>query len=98
MNRRKLIKNDPLGGLLSPTVLDLNAFLVTQNNKQYKFKDNINHMAGRNKIGKDQELNYAAIIKAILAKSFKGYVAQEFIAKSKNKIKLLLEAIAICDI
>lgn len=53
---------------------------------------------GRNEIGIDQELFYPAIMKAILATEYKGFVAQEFMAKAKNKEKSLKEAIAICDV
>jgi hydroxypyruvate isomerase len=53
---------------------------------------------GRNEIDDSQELYYPAIMKAIVATGFKGYVAQEFIAISKNKSKALEKAIQICDI
>lgn len=53
---------------------------------------------GRNEIGNEQELFYPAIMKAILATGYKGFVAQEFIAKAKNKAKSLDEAVAICDV
>ena len=53
---------------------------------------------GRNEIGNEQELFYPAIMKAILATGYKGFVAQEFIAKAKNKAKSLEEAVAICDV
>jgi hydroxypyruvate isomerase len=36
---------------------------------------------GRNEIDETQELNYPAIMKAILDTGYKGYVAQEFIPK-----------------
>jgi hydroxypyruvate isomerase len=53
---------------------------------------------GRNEIDVTQELYYPAIMKAILGTGFKGFVAQEFIATSKNKAKSLEEAIAKCDV
>lgn len=53
---------------------------------------------GRNEIDENQELNYAAIMKAIVQTGFKGYVAQEFIPKNPNKMDSLRKAIAICDI
>jgi hydroxypyruvate isomerase len=53
---------------------------------------------GRNEIDDSQELYYPAIMKAIAATGFKGYVAQEFMAVSKNKNKALEKAIQICDI
>jgi hydroxypyruvate isomerase len=53
---------------------------------------------GRNEIDDSQELYYPAIMKAIATTGFKGYVAQEFMAISKNKNKALEKAIQICDI
>ncbi|WP_413998371.1 hydroxypyruvate isomerase family protein [Flavobacterium sp. W1B] len=53
---------------------------------------------GRNEIDENQELNYPAIMKAIVQTGFTGYVAQEFIPKNPNKIDSLRKAIAICNI
>ena len=53
---------------------------------------------GRNEIDETQELYYPAIMKAIHATGFKGYVAQEFIPKAVDKIDSLRKAIQICDI
>ncbi len=53
---------------------------------------------GRNEIDASQELNYAAIMKAITKTGYKGSVAQEFIPTSNSKINSLLEAFKICDI
>jgi len=53
---------------------------------------------GRNEINDSQELNYPAIMKAIVAVGFKGYVAQEFIPKAKNKLASLRECVQICDV
>lgn len=53
---------------------------------------------GRNEIDDTQELFYPAIIKAIVATGFKGYVAQEFIPKYADKLKSLRDAVNICDV
>jgi hydroxypyruvate isomerase len=53
---------------------------------------------GRNEIDETQELYYPAIMKAILQTGFKGYVAQEFIPKQKDKIASLSNAVKICDV
>ena len=68
-----------------------------------KYKDYINHfhtagVPGRNEINETQELFYPAIMRAIVATGFKGYVAQEFIPTYDDKIAALKEAIAICDV
>ena len=53
---------------------------------------------GRNEIDETQELYYPAIMKAIHATGYKGYVAQEFIPKAVDKIDSLRKAVQICDI
>lgn len=56
---------------------------------------------GRHEIDETQELNYPAIMKAIVDTGFKGYVAQEFIPSGKtnnDKILALKKAIQICDV
>jgi hydroxypyruvate isomerase len=53
---------------------------------------------GRNEIDETQELNYPAIMKAILDTGFKGYVAQEFIPKREDKIASLKQGVQICDV
>jgi hydroxypyruvate isomerase len=56
---------------------------------------------GRHEIDEMQELFYPAIMKAIVATGYKGYVAQEFIPTGKeksDKTAALKKAIKICDI
>jgi hydroxypyruvate isomerase len=62
------------------------------------------HTAGvpdRHEIDETQELFYPAIMRAIYATGYDGYVAQEFISSKKDpqdKIESLRKAIQICDI
>ena len=53
---------------------------------------------GRNEIDDTQELNYPAIMKAILATGFKGHVAQEFIPKRPDALASLKQGVDICDV
>jgi hydroxypyruvate isomerase len=52
---------------------------------------------GRNEIDETQELNYAAIMRAIVATGYKGHVAQEFIPKREPLVSLK-QAVQICDV
>jgi hydroxypyruvate isomerase len=68
-----------------------------------EFKDCIGHyhtagVPGRNEIDSTQELNYPAIMKTILETGFDGYVAQEFIPRSKDPMASLQQAVTICDV
>ncbi|MEJ7644510.1 MAG: TIM barrel protein [Chryseolinea sp.] len=68
-----------------------------------KYQKYISHyhtggVPGRNEIDDTQELNYPAIMKAIVETGFKGHVAQEFIPKRDDKIASLRQGITICDV
>jgi hydroxypyruvate isomerase len=53
---------------------------------------------GRNEIDSTQTLDYPKIMRAIADSGFTGYVGQEFIAKRRDALKSLEEAVAICDV
>jgi hydroxypyruvate isomerase len=69
-------------------------------------KDNYQYIAhyhtagvpGRHEIDDSQELNYPAIMRAILDTGFTGYVAQEFIPLNTDKAGSLKDAVRICDV
>ena len=69
----------------------------------YKYHRNIGHyhtggVPGRHEIDETQELNYPAIMRAIVKTGYKGYVAQEFIPLQKNKLESLQKGVIICDV
>jgi len=53
---------------------------------------------GRNEIDETQELNYPAIIKAILETGYTGFIGQEFIPKRDDKIGSLKQGVEICSV
>jgi hydroxypyruvate isomerase len=53
---------------------------------------------GRNEIDDTQELNYPAIMRAIKATGFTGFVAQEFVPKRKPPLDSLRAAVKICNV
>ena len=72
-----------------------------QDNFQYFGHYHTGGVPGRHEIDESQELYYPAIMKAILATGYKGYVAQEFIPTGKDnssKIASLKKAVHICDV
>ena len=69
-----------------------------QDNYQYLGHYHTGGVPGRHEIDESQELYYPAIMKAIVATGFKGYVAQEFIPKKQDKLASLKQAIDICDV
>jgi hydroxypyruvate isomerase len=53
-------------------------------------------VSGRNEIDNIQKINYAAIIKTIVATGYARYVYREFIPKNDH-MGSLRDAISICD-
>ncbi len=52
---------------------------------------------GRNEIDDTQEINYPAVMRAIVKTGYKGFVGQEFIP-TRDKMASLNEAVRICDV
>ena len=69
-----------------------------QNNHQYFGHYHTAGVPGRHEIDDSQELYYPAIMRAIAATGFEGYVAQEFIPTSDDPIASLVKAVEICDV
>ena len=67
-------------------------------NHQYLAHYHTAGVPGRHELDELQELNYPAIMKAILATGFKGYVAQEFIPLKADKVASLRHAVELCDV
>jgi hydroxypyruvate isomerase len=66
------------------------------------YKDVIGHyhtggVPGRNELDVKQELNWPAIVEAIIDTGYTGYMAHEFIPK-RDPITSLREAITLCDV
>ena len=67
------------------------------------YKEYIGHyhtagVPGRGELDETQELNYPAIVKAIVETGFQGYLAQEFIPTWPDKVKALRHAVRVCDV
>lgn len=53
---------------------------------------------GRNELDDTQELNYPAIMKAVVKTGYKGFVGQEFVPSQADKLESLRKCIQICDV
>ena len=68
-----------------------------------QYKDVIAHYhtagnPGRAELDATQEINYPAVMQAILATGYRGFVAQEFIPTWPDKIEALRHAAKVCDV
>jgi len=67
-----------------------------------QYKDYIGHyhtagVPGRNELDDNQEINYPAVMRAIVETGYKGFVAQEFIP-TRDPVQSLREAVELCDV
>jgi hydroxypyruvate isomerase len=69
-----------------------------RDNHQYIGHYHTAGVPGRHEIDDQQELNYPAIMRAIVATGYKGYVAQEFMPAKSDKLLSLKEAVLLCDV
>jgi hydroxypyruvate isomerase len=53
---------------------------------------------GRCELDDNQELNYTAIMRAVVEAGYRGYVAQEFIPTWDDKLGALRHAVQLCDV
>jgi hydroxypyruvate isomerase len=53
---------------------------------------------GRHEIDETQELNYPAIMRAIVATGFTGYVSQEFVPTKADRLASLEACVRLCDV
>ena len=68
-----------------------------------QYKDVIGHYhtagnPGRAELDDNQEINYPAVMRAIVKTGYKGFVAQEFIPTWKDKPAALRHAAMVCDV
>jgi hydroxypyruvate isomerase len=79
-------------------IMEGDVIATIKKRQQYIAHYHTGGVPGRNEIDETQELNYPAIMKAIVETGFKGYVAQEFVPKREDKIGSLRQGVTICDV
>jgi hydroxypyruvate isomerase len=67
-------------------------------NHQYIAHYHTAGVPGRHELDDSQELNYPAIMRAIKATGFQGFVAQEFMPRQADKLASLRQAVQLCDV
>ncbi len=69
-----------------------------QKNHQYLGHFHTGGVPGRNEIDDTQEIKYSAVMRAIVATGYKGFVGQEFVPSRPDPLASLKQAIEICDV
>jgi len=67
-------------------------------NYQYIGHYHTGGVPGRNEIDDTQEIYYPAVMKAIVATGYKGFVGQEFVPKRADALASLKQSVLICDV
>ncbi len=78
-------------------IMEGDVIRTIRENHQYLGHYHTGGNPGRNEIDDTQELNYAAIMKAIVETKFEGYVGQEFIPL-RDPMTSLAQSFKICDV
>lgn len=79
-------------------IMEGDVIATIQKNIKYISHFHTGGVPGRHEIDDTQELQYPAIMKAIAATGFKGFVAQEFVPARADKLASLKQGVEICDI
>ncbi len=78
-------------------IMEGDVIATIRENIQYIGHVHTGGVPGRNEIDETQELNYPAIMRALVQAGYKGFVGQEFIPK-RNPLESLAQAIDLCDV
>ncbi len=79
-------------------IMEGDVIRTIRDNHQYIAHYHTGGVPGRNEIDETQELNYPAIVKAIVDTGYTGFIGQEFIPTWDNKLDALKKAVEICDV
>jgi hydroxypyruvate isomerase len=79
-------------------IMEGDVIRTIRDNFQYLAHFHTGGVPGRHEIDNTQELNYAAVAKALVDLGFQGYMAHEFIPAASDGIKSLNEAAKLCDV
>jgi hydroxypyruvate isomerase len=78
-------------------IMEGDVIRTIQENHEYIAHYHTGGNPGRNEIDETQELNYPAIVKAIVKTGYRGFLGQEFIPK-REPVASLKQAFRICDV
>jgi hydroxypyruvate isomerase len=78
-------------------IMEGDVIRTIQENKDYLAHFHTGGNPGRHEIDETQELNYPAIVKAILATGYEGYLGQEYIP-AREPLASLEQGFRICDV
>ena len=79
-------------------IMEGDVIATIQRSHEYFAHYHTGGVPGRHEIDDTQELNYAAIVRAVVATGYTGHVSQEFIPARPEPLVSLKQAVGICDV
>ncbi len=79
-------------------IMEGDMIATIRENHQYIGHYHTGGVPGRHEIDDTQEINYPAVMKAILATGHKGFVGQEFVPQGPDPLASLKQCVLICDV
>jgi hydroxypyruvate isomerase len=79
-------------------IMEGDVIATIRKNNKYISHYHTGGVPGRHEIDETQELQYPAIMKAIVETGYKGFIGQEFIPAREDKIASLKQGVQICDV
>ena len=79
-------------------IMEGDVIATIRKNPEYFAHYHTGGVPGRHEIDETQELNYPAIMRAIVASKYTGHVAQEFIPAKPDALASLKQAVGICTV
>ena len=79
-------------------IMEGDLIATIQKNIQYIGHFHTGGVPGRNQIDETQEINYPAVMRAIVQTGYKGFVGQEFLPKNEDPLTALRRCVQICDV
>jgi hydroxypyruvate isomerase len=79
-------------------IMEGDLIATIRENHQYIGHYHTGGVPGRGEIDETQEINYPAVMKAIVETGFKGFVAQEFVPKRPDPIASLRQGVQVYDV
>jgi len=79
-------------------IMEGDLITTIRENHQYFGHYHTGGVPGRGEIDDTQEINYPAVMRAIVETGFKGFVGQEFVPKRAEPLESLRQGVRICDV
>ncbi len=79
-------------------IMEGDVIQTIRDNHRYIAHYHTGGVPGRHEIDQTQELNYPAIMEALVKTGYQGFVGQEFIPAGKDALASLKQAVLLCDV